>query len=304
MKPKITLKEGYESLPFPQKIKAYLGLCRPFTGIGSFLAGIFLVMFANPNFSWLHGLWVASVLTLLQFSGQSFNQANPEEIEIDRLNGKTYRPVVKGLIKPTKAFAFGLILSIVGISMAFILSFKFGVFAVIISFFALFYTAEPIRAKKRFLVNNIWQSFSRGFLPIVAIWCIFNNPFSLLPYLLASVVMIWVFGAQTTKDFPDIIGDRFHKINTLPVVLGKEEASSWTAFFMYASFFILLDLIVIGLIPVKYIALFVLAIPTAIISYALNKNLKLRITENNLAWNGFYITLGMWFILLGVIRCL
>lgn len=294
--------KGFFSIShIPEKARAFVSLCRPFTGVGSFLAGIFLSIFAGV-YDPLTLIGVAIVLTLLQFAGQSFNQADPIEIKIDKLNGKTHRPTVKGLIKPREAFFFGLTLTFGAWGIAYLISTKLLNFAIILTLFAMFYTLKPLKVKRFFILNNLWQSVSRGFLPVVAIWCTFNDPYSPLPYAIGSVIMLWVFGAQTTKDFPDVKGDRTYNIRTLPVVLGEEKAITVIKAAVTLSFALLVCYTAFGVIPVSHIWLLLLVAPSSIIVWSLKKGVKLRVAENNLAWNVFYVTLGLWFVGLGAIR--
>lgn len=297
---KITLKENFEGLPFPQKVRAYISLCRPFTGIGAFLAGVFLTIFATGQLL-PQAFLVGFILMLLQFSGQSINQSCWEEIKIDILNGKDYRPVVRGLIHPNNAFRFGIVLNVIALWLAFGLNYIFGLWCVLISFFAVFYTLKPIRAKRLFLVNNLWQAISRGLLPIIAVWALYNPILQVTPWVIGMILALWVFGAQTTKDFGDKEGDKAYGIRTLPVVLGKNGAIWLSSFAMELSFALLITLSIIGIIEPIFLSLIWLIIPSYVIIWAMKKEVRIKPLENSLSWNGFYMTLGFWFAMLGAV---
>jgi len=298
----VTVKEQFKSLPLPEKVRYYLALARPFTGVAAVLAGIFLVKFANPVAPIWHGVVIGAILALLQFAGQSINQSVPEEIEIDKLNGKTYRPTVSGKIKLKDALQFGVGLGLIAIGLAFAFSLNLGFFSIIIFLFASLYTLEPIRIKRYFVVNNLWQAISRGFLPVITVWSVYNPLNEPLPYLVGIPLAIWVFGAQTTKDFSDVRGDRAYNVRTFPVVLGYKGATFVTGIFMVISFIMLNSFIAVKALPFEFCVLNILLIPSLVIYHALRRGYKFSLTENNLAWSGFYVTLGLWFIGLGVVR--
>ncbi|GAI23830.1 unnamed protein product [marine sediment metagenome] len=114
-----------------------------------------------------HAISLGFTLAFLQAGGQVMNQSIAEEVEIDRLNGKTYRPTVDGRIALKQAMITSVILYLAGILLAFRLSPAYGLFSMLITFFAAGYTLPPLRMKKRFLLNNIWQGVARGMLPVV-----------------------------------------------------------------------------------------------------------------------------------------
>lgn len=292
------IKEQYKNIPLPEKVKSYLALCRPFTGLGALIAGIFLSLFAGGDVA--HGIFFGVVLMLLQFSGQSLNQAHYEEIAIDEINGKTYRPVVAGKLSYNDAFRFGLILNTLALGMAFIYGVNFGLWCSLISIFAVFYT-YGLRVKKMFLVNNIWQGISRGLLPVLAIWNVYQPSSSPLPWVVGGALSIWITGAQTTKDFDDYEGDKAYGVKTVPVVLGKEKAILFCFVVSLVGILLLIPFLVVGLLPSRYYALMMLILPTFLIYYFLKRNHKNRITENNTAWMMFYLTLGLWYVILGVV---
>ena len=223
------------------------------------------------------------------------NQAVAEEVSIDRMNGKLYRPTVDGRLTLRQAQIASVVLYIMGVGIAFSLSTAYGLFAGLIAFFAVGYTLEPLRMKKRFILNNIWQGVARGMLPVVYVALAYPEYLSLaVPYGL--VLAVWMTGMQTAKDFGDERGDRAHGIRTLPVVLGSQGA----LFFMAAIggyAFILLNSFIYNLLPSCFIWANVLILPSVFIIYALNRGLKFSYGENNASWIGMYLTLSGWYIL-------
>ena len=224
------------------------------------------------------------------------NQSLAEEVEIDRLNGKTYRPTVDGRITLKQAQIASIILYLTGILLAFRLSPAYGLFSMLIAFFATGYTLPPLRMKRRFLLNNIWQGVARGMLPVVYVSLAYPEYLGLaLPYGL--ILAIWVTGNQASKDFGDEPGDRTFGIKTFPVVFGPEGALWLMGLINFYAFSTLNLFLLQRLLPPSFLWINLLAIPSILILYGLMRGLKFKYGENNMSWICFYGTLGLWYIL-------
>jgi len=250
----------------------------------------------HGSFSLIHASLLGITLAFLQAGGQVMNQSIAEEVEIDRLNGKTYRPTVDGRITLKQAGVSSLILYSAGILLAFRLSPAYGLFAILITLFAAGYTLEPLRMKKRFILNNVWQGIARGLLPVVYVALAYPEYLGLaVPYGL--VLCIWMTGMQTAKDFGDERGDFMYGIKTLPVVVGPEAALVAMGFAASIALITLNLFIAGGAFPISFIWVNVLIVPSAFIIYALNRGLKFQYGENNASWICMYLTLGLFYIL-------
>ena len=283
-----------------ERAAAYSALCRPFTLLGAFLSGFCMdIAFSRMQtgyFNIFHAISLGLTLAFLQAGGQVMNQSIEEEVEIDRLNGKTYRPTIDGRITLRQAQVTSIILYLAGILLAFCLSYAYGLFSMLIAFFAAGYTLPPLRMKKRFLLNNIWQGVARGMLPVVYVSLAYPEYLSLaLPY--GFVLAIWVTANQTSKDFGDEVGDLAYGIKSLPVTLGPRRAIIFMAVTTLCSFGLLNALILKGYLPRALTWVNILSLPSALILYGLIRGLKFKYAENNLAWVSFYVTLGLWYIL-------
>lgn len=304
--PKLGVKDLKPPRYLGVDIRRFIDLMRPFSLIAAGLAGFFLVLlcstYYNTSFSFGLALLCGLTLALLQAGGQAFNQSLKEEIELDRQNQKIYRPTVQGLITPTEGKLFSCLLFILGISLAFALNARFGLFSIIITFFAIFYTAPPLRVKKRFLANNLWQGVARGFLPILAVSYGLFAAGNIFPICMGAVIAVWASGSQTTKDFGgDEVGDRKFGIRTLPVVLGRHRAVGVMAVFIAVSFMLLLGFVSIGFLPPQLLLLLVLIVPSWLILANLRTMKTAKLLENNLSWGIFYGTLGLWYVLPAII---
>jgi len=275
------IRYAYPHVPLPTKVKAFIQLLRPFTLLAAVSAGLFLYLATGGSLV-RTGLVVGLALALLQASGQCLNQSVEREILIDIANGKTWRPTVRGLITPREGKVTSAVLALLGVGLALSLNIVYGAFATVIALFALLYTW----VKPYFVVNNLWQATSRGFLPFVAVMWSFGEFGSVTPVMLGLACATWVFFFQTTKDWGDAVGDRMYGIRTFPVVLGKR-GTHWLlsiGIFAWAVF----------LPGTGFELLSLLALPSVAIWVSLWKGWVVPQMENNAGWCIYYVTLGLW----------
>lgn len=291
--------QGYPRIrKLVSKIADIITILRPFTLFGAFIAGFSLdTLFSRPNPNLVHALLMGFVLAFLQAGGQALNQSIAEEVAIDKINKKDYRPTVAGRMSLREGKFISLFLFISGITLANAMGFWCGIISFLIALFAIAYTIPPLRVKRFFLFSNIWQGISRGFLPIILVASVYNIEWR-FPLCLGVIITIWVTGAQTTKDFVDIEGDRAYGIRTLPVVLGKKDSIELMESYMFLSFGILIAFFFLGWIPLSlvlaYSPLFVLSL---LISWALKTEREIKFAENNLSWILFYVTLALFYMI-------
>jgi len=293
------IKETYPLIPLSMRVRSYIRLIRPMTILGAFLSGLFLDIFfsrLSPNgINFIHATLVGLSLASIHIFGQVLNQSIREEVEIDRINSKM-RPTVTGALSLKEAKRFSLIWFIFGTSIAFYLNPIYGIFSLLIAFFAVAYTIPPFRIKRFFLFNNLWQGIARGLLPAVYVSSAYNN-YGLLPIIFGVSLMIWITGAQASKDWGDTVGDRFYNIKTFPVVLGFEGTLKLMGFLMGISFLMFNLFIYLRIFPSVFLVLNLLIIPSSMIILGLKHNIKLSFAENNLSWVCFYGTLGLFYML-------
>ncbi len=303
--PKLSVKDERKPRYLGERVRAFIDLMRPLTLSGAFLAGFCVVILYSYFFriplDWQLGVAAGLCMVLLQGAGQALNQSLPEEIAIDILNEKTYRPTVKGTISPTEAKYFAFVLLSLAIVAGFHISLLFGSFTLIIAFFAVFYTLPPLRIKKRFFISNAWQGIARGFLPVVSVWSLSPEPLHILPLALGIVIATWCCGAQSTKDVNDVSGDRSFGVETFFVVLGKAKAIRLVGVLMALSFSILVIFVIGRILPVGLVGLLLLSIPSLLIIKTLKNPVDLSLSENQASWVLFYVTLGLFYILSAVL---
>lgn len=287
------IKYGYPRIPAPEKLRAYAMLVRPFTLLPALIAGLVgcslpLLASGTPILPHIWTLVFAGVtLALLQAVGQITNQVADAEIDSE---SKPYRPIPQGLIKKDEAMSIAWILSIFGIARAFTLGITFGLLALAILFFAVFYNLPP-RAKKSPWLGNVWLGLSRGFLPFVATWSVFGDLSNTTPYVLGIFAFFWVFALNGTKDYQDIEADQKFGVVTLPVKYGIKKA---TKIMLGLSLlpFIFLGLVLPFFPNFWWLLIMLLLVP--LVFYGLRFTSPV---ENSWAWVGFYAGLSLIYLL-------
>jgi len=282
-----------------ERIAGFIQLMRPFTCIAALIAGFSLSYFfgilAGTPPTFLYALLIGLVLGLLQAGAQAFQQSIYIETLIDIENGKDYRPTCRGVITLEEGKTFAFILFLTGVTLAFVLKPILGLFAFIITLFAVFYVAPPLRIKEKFILNNLWQGIARGFLPAIYVASAYG--YGWLAIYFGIALMLWITGAQTTKDYGDEKGDSKYNVRTFPVVLGRRRTLYVMAFFMGSAFTLLNILILLNIFPLSFLLLNILILPSILILYGLTRMIVLRQLENNLSWVGFYTTLALFYTL-------
>lgn len=299
--PKTTLKDRRDPPYLSKRLRAVFDLLRPFTLIPPLMAGIFITMVPvvlkgdAVLTHWNTLIYVGVTLSLLQGAGQSINQSYEEEVRIDILNKKDYRPIPRGDLTISEGLGIGMFLIMVGVTRALTVNNLFGIFAILIAFFSFFYTYPPVRAKKRPIVNILWLGISRGLLPVMAGFSVFNDPLCLTSLAWGSIAFVWVVAFNPAKDLPDIWGDREFDIPSIPVIAGKEGLKIYTTAFALVTIGVIH--LMLQFLPSPFSWLWVLLPLILAIPLSLILDLRLNRMENNLSWVLFYLGLGMVFLI-------
>jgi 4-hydroxybenzoate polyprenyltransferase len=286
-----------------EKLMAWIQLLRPFTLIAPFIAvffGVIIQLVTDGQLNLFFDnigiiLFASLILAAAQAVGQVLNQL--EDIEVDKINEKAYRPIISGVISKGEAEAVSWMLSILAVVGSFAINLRFGFFIFIFLLFGVLYNLEPFRIKKRLWVNTTALAISRGLLPFPAAWSILGNPLNPIPWLIGSIAGVWVLAWQNTKDLNDIEGDKTFGIMTPAVYHDRGTLNKIMAFLSFLTFFLLSIYLYFGLLPQDMATLFILAIPTGWMVYKLfGKNIARSTLENNELWAVFYLTLAGFYI--------
>jgi geranylgeranylglycerol-phosphate geranylgeranyltransferase len=201
--------------------KNYITLTRPFTLVLPIIAfisaGIIAIKSINMQLL-LGGLAIA----FLNAASNELNQIF--DINIDKIN-KPNRPLPSKKISLKNAFLSCLLLYIISLLISYFINSRLFIIFIIITIFTITYSAPPFRFKRIPWISNLNIAIPRGLIIIVAGWASVK-PITFEPIFIGLIYTIYLFGAQSTKDFSDIKGDKKYNIITLPILYGKTKTIS------------------------------------------------------------------------------
>jgi 4-hydroxybenzoate polyprenyltransferase len=232
--------------------RPYAELARPFTLLPPLLGIISGAICAwgsvhNPDpgraVTWSVVLTVVLGSLCASFLNAASNVLNQiYDLEIDRIN-KPARPLVTGAVSIRNAWIFTWALyalaivptwlvvvypfNSVGAKLFAPLQYHECLFIYIAGMiFTFVYSAPRLgRTKAHPLLANVTIAIPRGCLLKVAGWSMVAHVFSVEPWYIGSVIMLFLLGAASTKDFSDIEGDRAGGCETLPIKYGVRKAT-------------------------------------------------------------------------------
>jgi 4-hydroxybenzoate polyprenyltransferase len=306
------MKDPIEKADFaPKRFRAFIDLVRPFTLLaplfgglsGSFLGLIIegnisapVLSTSSPFFDWpgvpLIEMFTGIVaLILLNAASNTLNQVYDRDI--DRIN-KSYRPIPSGIVSPKEGFWIAILLYGFTLWRAALINRWFFILIIILALFTIFYNIPPLRFKKRLWIANLSIAIPRGILGFVAAWSITADITSPVPWLIGSIMCIFLIGSTTAKDFTDMEGDKRFGMRTLPVVYGKKMAIFLSIPFLILPFFLLGIYWFLNLMPGNtiYMVVFML-VWSGIVTYLFFKEADKedRHFENSPVWMQFYLIL-------------
>ncbi len=296
-----TIKSGFEKQPFSVKVHGVYALLRPLTLfeplIGGFSAGSMALGHLPGNLVEIVTVLLGGViLAMLNGASNALNQVT--DFDADSIS-KSYRPIPKGIVSLDEAMTVAVILYLAAVAGAFLINSSFGIIVLSLAFITIMYSLPPIRLKQRLWLGNLSLGLSRGVLGFMAGWSIFANPIANTPVLLGGLLSVFMFGANTSKDFPDIEGDRATGVRTLPVVFGVRKAALISAPFYVVPFPLALLLIYFGYLSAS-LWILMLLFPLGVFgAYKLIKSPTQQLTalENNQPWVIMYLILAGAYIL-------
>ena len=301
--PKLSVKDTRWPRYIGEKLRGYADLLRPLTILVPAVATVMGIIMCLGYYGQVHLFWdslgtvslAALIIALTQGVGQITNQIT--DIEIDRVN-KPYRPLLRGAVSSGNAKVLAALLAAFVTASGFVINPLFGMMVLVLLFFAVFYSLEPIRAKRRGWGSPLWQAASRGLLSLPAIWAVFANPFSTpTPWVVGSLLFVFLIGAANIKDIPDKAGDMKAGIVT-PAIKYGGKLGYYISPFLLAPFAMLPFYVGLGLLPAGSLWLMCLLALSAVMSYNLIKQRSptLDILENDINWLGMYLMIGFLYI--------
>ena len=154
----------------------------------------------------------------------AFNAFNAiADKEIDKIN-KPERPLVSNKFTERQAIIITIIFYLIALITSMflgLLTFGIIIIATIITFL---YSYKPVYMKKRLIFGNMSGAILYAVLCPLAGWSLYaNNPINFTIFFFLFILGI---GLSFIKDFEDSFGDGIHKISSLPLVIGKSQATN------------------------------------------------------------------------------
>lgn len=176
--------------------------------------------------------------TALFLEASTFALNDYYDLEIDRINKRTDRPLVRGDISPKTALYSFFILFPLGLACSFFVNMTCFVIALITALLSVLYDAKMKKIK---LVGNFYIAY------IMAIPFIFggaaileNNAFSFEKinpaiYTIALIAFLAGSGREIMKDVMDFEGDRMQGVKSFPKYIGLHSSNILAALFYIAA---------------------------------------------------------------------
>lgn len=208
-------------------MRAYMQLMRPANGLmasfGSWTGMLVAGAAFYPTQQVLSGLLA---VFLVSSGGMAVNDYF--DMGIDRVN-RPKRPLPSGRISKKSALAFAVILFVAGIGLAYLISFSAFVIA---AFAAAVLVAYAAKLKKTLLIGHVAISL------LVALAFVFGGIAAgnhIPTLLMAFLAFMSNIAREIYKSIEDILGDRQHDVNSLPLKFGVLKAKMAANMFIIAS---------------------------------------------------------------------
>jgi chlorophyll synthase len=268
-------------------LRGVIGLFRPFTLLPPVVGGVmFSALALKSSVSLGHVPLIILNGFLLSCANAVSNILNQVyDREIDAAHPKKRgRPIPSGRVSVDLAMSIVFILTVALVGASFtVFGLAYGVLMSLILVFAWLYSSPPLRLRNRFLLSNLAIATPRGGLGIMTAYSAFGDPLNIEILLPAVAFGIYVFGANTFKDFDDYEADASHGVRSLPVVLGKVYATAVSLPFVFVPYIFMV------LLPAVFPWQMVLAIPAALLIALLCVSDMTLEGKGELVWMLFYI---------------
>lgn len=279
----------------PDRFRAIVDMIRPFTMIAPAIGVLSFALFAlivdpNQSFDWSAFkliIYGAVTLTMLNAASNVWNQAC--EVAVDSIN-KPDRPIPSGRITVDEARIIAVVIYIVALARATFMPMHFTLAVYALMVITITYSHPSIYLKKRLVINNLAIAVARGYILPWAGWCLFGDPLSPIIHAACLILAVWTFGAISTKDIPDRMGDSIYGIRTFPSTFGVRKTLPIVAGSVISPFVLVPVFIANGIFPVAMWSFFItLPIGISIIYLLYSGRDTESIIENRWSWVLMYI---------------
>jgi len=222
------------------RITAYIQIMRPLNCLMMGFAVIVGAVLANPditNFSWINALYGALTGFTLTAAAMAINDFYDRKIDVVN---EPHRPIPSGLISTRAAVSFAGILTIIGLTFAYLTNFLCLVAAIIAWLIMMAYSTV---GKRSGLLGNFLVSACVA-TPFIYGSIAITNMVQPNVLLFASMAFLSNTGREITKGIVDVKGDKIQNIKTLAVRFGEIKAALAAVFFYITA---------VALSPVAYV---------------------------------------------------
>jgi geranylgeranylglycerol-phosphate geranylgeranyltransferase len=221
-----------------KKLKAIWELMRLEHGVMLFLAILIGSLISQKTLHQNLDLPLLNIIltffTALFLEASTFSLNDYYDLDIDRINKRTDRPLVRGDISPKTALYLFYFLFPLGLICAFFVNLTCFIIALITALISVLY---DMRMKKIKLIGNFYIAY------IMAIPFVFggatvlgNNAFSFgvmnpVIYIIAFIAFLAGVGREIMKDVMDFEGDQRKGVKSFPRYIGKRASNGVAALF-------------------------------------------------------------------------
>jgi geranylgeranylglycerol-phosphate geranylgeranyltransferase len=177
---------------------------------------------------------ILTFFTALFLEASTFALNDYYDLEIDRINKRTDRPLVRGDISPKTALYSFYILFPLGIICAFFVNMTCFVIALVTALLSVLYDTKMKKIK---LVGNFYIAYIMA-IPFIfgGVAVLDNDMFSLgginpVIYIIALIAFLAGSGREIMKDVQDYEGDKQKGIKSFPRYIGKRNSNILAGFF-------------------------------------------------------------------------
>jgi geranylgeranylglycerol-phosphate geranylgeranyltransferase len=220
------------------KLKALWQLMRLEHGVMLFLAiviGSLLsqkTLYGNSNLPFLN--IVLTFFTALFLEASTFALNDYYDLEIDRINKRTDRPLVRGDLSPRSALTIFYVLFPLGLLCSFFVNSTCFVIALVTALISVFY---DMKLKKIKLIGNFYIAYIMA-IPFIfgGVSVLHNNTLAIeainpVIYVVALIAFLAGSGREIMKDVQDFEGDKGRGVRSFPVYIGLRASAGIAAVF-------------------------------------------------------------------------
>lgn len=160
-----------------------------------------------------------AALTAFFIGAGAFALNDYMDVEIDRKNRRTDRPLVRGDLSPRTALSAFLVLVPVGLACSFLVNLPCFAIAMVTAAFAIFY---DLWVKKLKLIGNFYIAYMMAVPFVFGGAAVSSVPSGTL--VLSAMAYLSGFGREVMKDIIDLPGDRVAGVRSFPSWIGERRS--------------------------------------------------------------------------------